>query len=150
MIEANNRIIPPSAKLLGYAGVLPFAALALTHLVGGAEASQHALRGFVAYGAVILSFLGGIRWGVASRFNRSQAAALAFSVLPSLWAFACLLWPAQETAIWGLLMGFTFLGMVDWLIPAPGSAAWLTRLRARLSMAAVACHVLLITSLTAT
>ena len=107
------------------------------------------MRGFLAYGAVILSFLGGIRWGVATRFDHSQAGALIFSVLPSLWAFACLLWPASNIAVWGLLLGFMVMGAADWLVPAPGSAAWLTALRARLSIAAVACHVFLITSLMA-
>ena len=129
--------------------VLPFAALAMAYTIGGVEVSEHALRGFLAYGAVILSFLGGIRWGVATRFDHSQASALTFSVLPSLWAFACLLWPSPTIAVWGLLLGFVALGIADWLMPAPGSAAWLTDLRARLSIAAVACHVLLITSLMA-
>ena len=75
MIQTDNRVIPPAAKLLGYAGVLPFAALGLAHFFAGGAVSAHALQGFLSYGAVILSFLGGIRWGVATRFERLQAGA---------------------------------------------------------------------------
>lgn len=147
MIQTDNRVIPPPAKLLGYAGVVPFAALALAHFFASGAVAAHALQGFLAYGAVILSFLGGIRWGVATRFERLQASALVVSVLPSLWAFACLLWPDPVVALWGLLLGFMTLGLADWLLPAAGNSAWMTDLRARLSLAVVACHVLLITGL---
>ena len=149
MNQVDLSVIPPTARLLGYAGVLPFAALALAHVFGNAAISGHALRSFLAYSAVILSFLGGIRWGVATRFEPSQAGALVISVLPGLWAFACLLWPDPGVAVWGLLLGFMTLGMADWLRPAPGSAAWMIGLRVRLSFAVVACHVVLIVSLIA-
>ena len=58
--------IPASALLLGLAGLIPFFA--------GAAAQFHALplldaeaglKLVVIYGAIILSFLGGIRWGTA-------------------------------------------------------------------------------------
>jgi hypothetical protein len=145
MIQSDNRVIPSPAKLLGYAGMLPFVAFALAHFLGGVEVSEHALRGFLVYSALILSFLGGIRWGVATRFNRLPASALIVSVLPSLWAFACLLWPDPDVAVWGLLFGFVVLGLADWLLPAAGSATWMTDLRARLSFAVVTCHAVLIT-----
>jgi hypothetical protein len=147
MIQADNRLIPSPARVLGYAGVLPFATLALVHVFGGGDISPHALRAFLVYSALILSFLGGIRWGVATRFDRLQAGALTIAVLPSLWAFACLLWPDPSTAVWGLLVGFIILGLADWLLPAQGSAIWMTDLRARLSIAVVACHGVMITSL---
>lgn len=45
----------------------------------------------VAYGAIILSFLGGIRWGIATL--NGPAHHLLWSVIPSLLAWACLLAP---------------------------------------------------------
>ena len=141
------RAIPSSAKLLGYSGVLPFAALALVHLFGGPQVEAQALRGFVAYGAIILSFLGGIRWGVATRRDRFQGAAPHLSVLPSLWAFLCLLWPDPELGCWGLLVGFAAMGLADRWLPAPGGADWMIVLRSRLTSAVVACHGLLLASL---
>ena len=126
--------------------MLPFAALALAHLFGGPQVEAHALRGFVAYGAVILSFLGGIRWGVATGAGRFRGAAPYGSVLPSLWAFACLLWPDPLWACWGLLAGFIAMGVADRWAPAPGSAAWMIVLRTRLTSAVAACHGLVIAS----
>lgn len=147
MIHAASKTLPQSARALGYAGVLPFVALTLLHFFGNAELEQSSLRGFLAYGAIILSFLGGIRWGVATRFDRLQSSALLISILPSLWAFACLLWPDPVLGAWGLLLGFAVMGLADWLSPAPGSASWMIVLRTRLSVAVVACHVIFLGSL---
>jgi hypothetical protein len=142
MDNPNRTTLPSQAALLGYAGVLPFAALALAHLLGGTELRDFALRAFLAYGAVILSFLGGIRWGVATgRPDASPSAAFLVAVLPSLWAFACLSWPDARLAAWGLLLGFAGIGLADRWTPGPGTPAWMIRLRARLSLAVVACHV---------
>ena len=124
MIQVANRKVPP-ANVLGYAGVLPFATLALVHVFASDPVADHALRGFLAYSAIILSFLGGVRWGVATRFDRFQSGALTISVLPSLWAFACLWWPDPLLAAWGLALGFAAMGLADWLVPAPGSVSWM-------------------------
>lgn len=147
MIQATNSAIPPPARMLGYAGILPFIALALVPAFRDQGVEAAAVRGFLAYSAVILSFLGGVRWGVATRFDRVQRGALLISVLPSLWAFACLWWPNPIVAAWGLMLGFVAMGLADWLLPAPGSAAWMIVLRARLSLAVIACHAILIAAL---
>jgi hypothetical protein len=147
MIQATNSAIPPAARTLGYAGVLPFIALALVPAFRDQGVEAQAVRGFLTYSAVILSFLGGVRWGVATRFERVQWGALIISVVPSLWAFACLWWPNPIVAVWGLMLGFAAMGLADWLLPAPGSAAWMIVLRARLSLAVIACHAILIVSL---
>ncbi len=140
--------VPLAAKLLGYSGVLPFAALATLHVFGARRVETMALQGFLAYGAVIFSFLGGIRWGVASLGDRFRGLAPVISVAPSLWAFACLVWPDPGTAVWGMMSGFIVLGAADRWFPAPGGAGWMIALRAQLSVAVIACHVILISSLT--
>lgn len=61
--------VPPAAAALGLAGVLPFAATALASLAA-APWGDLALLALLAYGAVILSFLGGIEWGLASARDR--------------------------------------------------------------------------------
>lgn len=59
---------PPSALILGFAGLIPFAAAALSQwLELPAFTPQMGLATGTAYGAVILSFLGGIRWGTAMK-----------------------------------------------------------------------------------
>lgn len=140
--------IPFSAKLLGYSGVLPFALLAVLHFYGERQTEVAALRGFSAYGAVILSFLGGIRWGVASSGGRFGGLAPVLSVVPSLWAFACLLWPDPVFAVWGLTVGFAVVAIADRWNPPPGGANWMIVLRTRLSSAVIACHGIMISSLT--
>jgi len=144
----NIKPIPRFAKILGYCGVFPFAILAVIHYYGGQQLKVAALQAFLAYGAVILSFLGGIRWGVASMDGRFKGMAPFVSVLPSLWAFACLLWPDAGHAVWGLLAGFGIIGIADRWFPAPGSADWMVVLRARLTSAVIACHGVLLASLT--
>ena len=126
--------IPHIAKLLGYSGALPFAVLAISHAFGGQQFEALALRSFIFYGAVILSFLGGIRWGVASMGVRFGA-------------LACLLWPDPEFAVWGLMAGFLVLAIADRWFPPPGGAAWMIVLRARLSSVVLACHGVMISSI---
>ena len=91
------RIVPPAAKWLGAAGLLPFLAGAVASLpVAGA------LRPFgepllLAYGAIILSFMGGVHWGAA--MLRDDAS------LPALGAASCLRCsrcpPPPAAARWG-------------------------------------------------
>jgi hypothetical protein len=145
-MNANANRIPPGPALLGYAGVLPFAGLALTVVLSAGALQDLALRAFLAYGAVILSFLGGIRWGAAARSDAPRNGEYVLSVLPSLWAWACLLAQSQMVAAWGLMAGFALLGFVDWLKPAPGTAPWLVTLRLRLTAAVVLCHAIVLVS----
>lgn len=140
--------IPLAAKLLGYSGVLPFAVLAVLHFYGEQQIEAAALRGFIAYGAVILSFLGGVRWGVATLGDRFGGLSSFITVAPSLWAFACLLWPDTSHAVWGLMAGFMVLGFADRWFPPQGGADWMIVLRTRLSSAVIVCHGIMIWSLT--
>lgn len=144
----KGKAIPRVAKILGYSGVLPFAVLALAHYYGSPQVRVWALQGFLAYGAIILSFLGGIRWGVASLDDRFRGMAPFIAVLPSLWAFSCLLWPESGQAVWAMLAGFAMMAIADRWFPAPGSSDWMVVLRVRLSSAVIACHGILIASMT--
>ena len=147
MNETDSHRTPTGPALLGYAGVVPFAALALVVVLIGGTWRDLALRAFLAYGAVILSFLGGIRWGAAARAAQARTGQYALAVLPSLWAWAFLLADSPLTAAWGLLAGFLLMGFADWMKPAPGIAPWLASLRVRLTAAVALCHALVIVSL---
>ena len=91
------------ARILGYGGALPF-------LCGAIAASQQfAVLGFapahflLSYGAVILSFLGGLHWGrVITSPNangRSDSTWLIWSVCPSLFGWVALLLPVKVGAM---------------------------------------------------
>jgi len=97
LIEASQRPLPPGLATLGYAGLLPFVACVLGIALFEGEARAFAVRALVAYGAVILSFLGAVHWGVLLR--QPDAAAqlrLVIGVLPSLAGWAALLLPGRH------------------------------------------------------
>lgn len=97
--------LPPIARLLGFAGLLPqfaFVGLQIAHPDPG-----WAILAF-AYGGLILSFLGGIWWGVAARAPGEDpdigAGTFAAAVVPSLVAMAILLAALlQQTLRWPLV-----------------------------------------------
>lgn len=134
-----SRQIPASAAWLGGAGLIPFAATALCAMIADdADLRAIALQAFVAYSAVILAFLGGVRWGAA--LGEAGWRALSLSVVPSLVACGCLL-IAPEHAIKMLALVYAVVGMFDVMRrPAPEWPAWFMKLRGRLSGAVVVIH----------
>lgn len=130
------------AWLLGLVGLLPFYVLAA--VAGIAELRELAVTAYLAYGAVILSFLGGIAWGRA--LSASDAKAYRLSIVPSLVAWAALLMP-QAAGIAMLAAGFGLQGWLDWRSLRDTSTAWFGRLRAVLSVAVLASMGLILVAL---
>jgi hypothetical protein len=131
--------IPPAALALGLGGVLPFLAGALAVAWGWpSPALPPPSVALQAYGAVILSFLGGARWGLALHLadSRQRAATLAWSVLPSLAAWAALLQP-PSTGLPVLAALFLVAGLADLNITALGAPPWYRRLRVLLTAVVV-------------
>lgn len=131
----------PRALSLGHLGLLPFVVgTLLVWLVGGRDADAHAWISFAlsAYAALILSFLGGIYWGLGFRLAEPSAQPFIWGVLPSLGAWLALVMPAYAgLVLHGVMLIVCYL--VDRrLYPALGAAAWLT-LRFRLSAVAALC-----------
>lgn len=84
-----------TARLLGYAGLLPQIGAVGLILIGRRDPTDLAwiplLMGYglaMAYGGLILSFLGGIWWGHAMRQGEGQASLAILAVIPSLVALA--------------------------------------------------------------
>ena len=96
----------PWATWLGYAGLLPFIALALSLRFLPAELGQYCIFALIAYAATITSFLGAIHWGLAMRDTQTKNAALfAWGVIPSLVAWLALLSsPAVALCVLGVLL----------------------------------------------
>ena len=86
--------LPAAALLLGWAGDVPFGAGALALLLAPPMPipREDLVLPVLAYGAVILSFLGGVRWGAALNLRPAEARAreLAWAVVPSLVAWIAL------------------------------------------------------------
>jgi hypothetical protein len=122
-----------AARWLGYAGLLPAAALCLGVWTGGHGWDALAFRGHALYAALILSFIGGAWWGIAATRGPSPWL-LALSVLPSLaaWPLALLLTERSMAAL-GLL--FLALLLVDRRLATAGTVPdWWLGLRVPLSL----------------
>ena len=114
------RRLPVAALALGIAGLIPFIALGIAALSTENDANaQRYLLALVAYGAVVLAFLGGVHWGFVlhpaalpegmTPSERRDAARLGLGVLPSLIGFAALLMPLAgipEVGLVVLILGF--------------------------------------------
>ena len=58
-----NRKLPSIAMLLGIGGLIPFIVCGLGALANPPPNDELSLMALIAYGAVILAFLGGVHWG---------------------------------------------------------------------------------------
>jgi hypothetical protein len=137
--------IPRPALILGWLGVLPFAALALSTTVDGMMPRAAAADALVLYAAIILSFMGGAQWGLAMVTAAERpgglttGARLAVSVLPALAAFGLWFLPAP-LALLGLAAMFVALLAYDIGSARAGAApAWYPALRIQLTGAVVLC-----------
>ncbi|TCD16541.1 DUF3429 domain-containing protein [Oricola cellulosilytica] len=135
-----------TAVFLALSGFLPFAfltalLLAAPGFIAAGESSfsegTSAAVALKAYAAIILSFLGGIRWGVAivsPGEGRDNAEVLTVSVIPSLvgW-FAFFLGDPWSFAVFAA--AFAATGLWDRrLVTSGGAPAWFGRLRLLLTI----------------
>lgn len=91
--------VPDIALLLGWAGVIPFAALVVVVVSGTPAYAGADLAALVGYGAIILSFMGGALWALEMSQGRSQVG-YAVSIVPALVAVAAML----SQATYGILL----------------------------------------------
>lgn len=140
--------IPPSALVLGLAGLLPFlwgGATAVPLLLDYAPALPilPTLTGtalLAAYGTIILGFMAGVIWGFAARDGGPfMPAGLVLSVLPPLWIFFFSAQP-DGTQLLALIAGFTGLLAIDHTCARRGLAPeWWMPLRLILTSVVVFC-----------
>jgi hypothetical protein len=133
---------PPSwAHRLGDAGLIPFVVGAVLVWLVNPEAHPYAVLALATYASVILSFLGGIHWGVAFRQEQPDPRLLAWGVVPSLVAWVAVVMPPEAgLVVCGVMLAVCYA--VDRRVyPLHGLARWLT-LRFRLSaVAALSCFL---------
>ena len=111
--------VGPVARALGFAGLLPQAAIVVWMALGNWGAWVLA----TVYALAILSFLGGAWWGLAMRTDERQSTVTAIAVVPSLLVVGL---TVATLALWGS----------GWDLVAIGSALpltllvdrWLTRI----------------------
>ena len=152
-MAVEQQSIPTPALALGLGGLIPFISSAVlvwwsqplaellpSWIIQQRSTTQLATLALGGYGAVILSFLGGVRWGnlLFDRASLRQWTPLALSVLPSLIAWAALLLePVPMLAL--LAAGFTLQYALDVYAERRGELpAWFVKLRLILTSGAIA------------
>ena len=124
-------------NFLGWAGLLPFSLAALGTHSGNDTLVLYGFLGGTAYGAVILSFLGAVHWGLAMQDERSPYWYI-WSITPALFGFASLLLFDVEMRIVALIPLFGLTWLVDRQAAGHGLIpSWYMRLRSMLTAGAV-------------
>ena len=129
---------------LGYLGLIPFLAGAVTALLSE-ELVSLAFQAFILYSLAILSFMGGVHWGLALIIGTRQSTRLLISVVPVIVAWICLIaLPAPLTLA---VLGGGFIA--QWFIDRPILAelpipSWYLEMRPRLAYAAAGCHLFML------
>lgn len=122
------------AWILAAAGVVPFLVATAALMASESSVRVPAIAGLVTYAAVILSFLGGIEWGLAIREEASneriRAMALGFSAVPSMAAWAVLWLPSPRWQVGAALGIFVAVWAADqWMASRGLLPAWFVDLR---------------------
>lgn len=145
--DSDDRSIPPMALWLGLLGLIPFIgltalyALQMENRIGWTPG--YARDVLVSYGAIILAFLGGIRWGVALKHGNSAHAVRMFilSVVVPLAAWVALFLPKPHDITW-LIAIFLVVGVADVALVTKGHAPrWFGTLRTILTVGVVGCLI---------
>ena len=124
-------------SFLGWAGLVPFCLAALGTHSGIDTLVLYGFLGGTAYGAVILSFLGAVHWGLAMQDDRSSYWYV-WSITPALFGFASLLLFDFEMRIVALIPLFSLAWSVDRKAANHGLIPnWYMRLRSMLTAGAV-------------
>lgn len=143
-----NLISQYTAQRLGFAGLIPFIVLTLLALLD--IHGQLAIAIFSAYSALILSFLGGVHWGLSMATTDSdQRRPLQWSMLPSVagwFVLAAMALPICRDMQLAFLIVLALLHLfwLNYERRKLTSHPWYIELRGRLTFTVVALHVILL------
>ena len=134
---SQNTSSPDIPSFLGWAGLVPFGLAALGTHSGIDTLVPYGFLGGTAYGAVILSFLGAVHWGLAMQDDRSPYWYV-WSITPALLGFASLLLLDVGMRVATLIPLFALAWSVDRKAANHGLIPnWYMRLRSKLTAGAV-------------
>ena len=136
---------PAIARWLGLAGLIPFIGLALiviSDVAGLAAPAGQALR---VYAALILSFLGGVSWGIALRHEHEGMFSLSMLPFFGAWAALLLSGPASYAC---LIVSFLAAHAIDHAAERNGLLPdGFLKLRRQLTLVVIVCLVTVAMSL---
>ena len=134
--EATRQPAPPMASLMGFGGLIPFFVCAGAGYSGVSPWAQLGIICCGIYGAVILSFIGAVHWGLAMASQRHPAW-FVWSVVPALYAWFPIVFLNPRTALLALAPGFLIAWNVDRYAHSNGLLPdWYMNLRHMLTLGA--------------
>lgn len=128
--------IPRVVLVYGLLGLIPFLLPPILSLAVPAHAKDIGLVA-LGYGALILSFLGGARWGLEVARPAPRFGVITISMLPTLAGLAVLLIPGLARPVQLTAIAVLLALHLAWDVRAAGLPPWYPRLRALLSVGAV-------------
>lgn len=129
--------IPGAVLAWGLAGLVPFLGLPGLALAAPALADWSD-RALALYAAVILSFLGGARWGRAVAEAAPDPRTIALAMAPSVAAWGLVLLPPGRAGLQLAGLAAALVLHLIWDLRSEGLPAWYPRLRMILTVGAVA------------
>lgn len=123
MTRATNPHVPPLSLVFGYGPMLPLVAAALGAWFLPEPLPLVAIQLAIIWGALILSFIGGVRRGFGFGQDRASttsevAAAIGYVTLAGL----ALVVPRPSTALALLVVGYVAAAVLDWRAALAGNA----------------------------
>jgi len=123
-------------KMSGYSGLLPFILMLIGYYYATGNIKIFFLNAFLAYSAVILSFIGAVHWGVVLKedaFNNATRSLL-LAMMPSLIGWVALLCPPLIALIifaiiFPCFFVYEWLNNLNILLPR-----WYLKLRVQLTL----------------
>ncbi|MEM7401969.1 MAG: DUF3429 domain-containing protein [Pseudomonadota bacterium] len=144
LVKQNSLL---QARQLGYLGLLPF--ILSSAFIWLPEFQNIAVKSLSVYAAMILTFIGGVHWGIAlkspqltdSKKNNSIKNQFIFSTIPSLLAWATIVF-LQPFALFILAIGFALFWQFEKSLYQQYLPNWYLQLRNRLTL--IVCLFILI------
>jgi hypothetical protein len=112
--EDARESAPPQLWVIAALALLPFPAAAVAYGYGPPEVARPALSVILTWSAVVLAFLGGVRWGLESGRAEPRAGRLLVSVISPVAAWGIFLARGRFDVSW-LLAGFILAFLLQWL-----------------------------------
>jgi hypothetical protein len=136
-MQRSHPKLPRVAWIYGAAGLIPFLGCAAADIAGAPPGQGWWRLALLIYAAVILSFLGGARWGFELAHLPAKAVVITLSMAPSIAGFFLLLTPPhlQRWALGGAVVAHIL--QWAWDIQAKGAPDGYGRLRSVLAAGAV-------------
>ena len=143
-MNSNESALTP--KILGYLGLVPF--LTSGVLVWFTQFHTYAVKSLSIYAAVILTFIGGVHWGIAMHTlqNKNQSKTNArnqfiFSVIPSLIAWMTIVF-TNSSGLVIIALCFGMFWLIGKLYFQEYLSSWYIQLRTHLTW--IACFSIII------